>query len=419
VPAAPSARGTGSPGLPHDTIRRQLALLPLYLTAAFLAAQLVTLLAHPGPRDAAGYVKGHDFAHFYTLGTVARSGAPSHLYDVRALTETMWRVVPAARPDAFVPVYGPQVALAFAPLAALPYASAVWTWLAIVVACYVAASAIVVARVPGLATRRTILWILLLGSPALNVLLVAGQTSAVALLAVACAWWAIDRNRPVLAGACLGVLAYKPSVAAGALATLALAREWRMVGGMLGVAAAQVAVGAAWAGSPVIGQYIAALGPAVLRAGMDVSQPQHLHSLAGFWRLLLGEGRPATLLYAASALGVCLVAARAWRRSRRPGERIALVAVATVLAAPHLYVYDLVLLVPALAVLWEQGERAAGSRSVLYRTAAWVGWLAPLTGPLALATRVQWATPVIVVALILLSGAARADIRDRPETTTP
>jgi hypothetical protein len=405
--------------LPHATIARHLALLPLYVAAAFLAAQLAGLLATPGPRDAAGHVKGHDFAHFYALGSVARHGTPTDLYDIRALTETMWRVVPASSPDAFVPVYGPQVALAFVPLAALPYASALWAWLAIGVACYVAACALAVARVPGLRARRATLWILLLGSPALNVLLVAGQTSAVALVAVACSWWALDRGRPVLAGACLGVLAYKPSLAAGVLAVVVFAREWRIVGGMLAVAVAQVGAGAAWAGMAVIERHAGTLASSIAAGGMDASQPQHLHSLAGFWRLLLGAGWPASALYAVSALAVVALAARAWRRAGSPGARIAVLSAATVLAAPHLYVYDLVVLVPALVVLWDLAERQAPPLRTWGRAAAWLAWLAPLSGPLALATRVQWATPVLVVALVLLARMGSADSQDRPETAAP
>jgi hypothetical protein len=169
----------------------------------------------------------------------------------------------------------------------------------------------------------------------------------------------------------------------------------------------------------VLGQYVDALSLVVLCGGMEVSQPQHQHSLAGFWRLLLGEGWPSTLLYAATALAACVVAARAWRGSRRSGERIALAAVTMVLAAPHLYVYDLVLLVPALAVLWERAERCTGRSRLLGRTVAWLGWFAPLTGPLALATRIQWATPVVVGALLLLIRAGRADSEDRSETIAP
>ena len=127
--------------LPHGAIRRALSLLPVLLTGAILLWQAFALLAPAGPRDAHGIVKGHDFVHFYTLGVVARSGQLATLYENRTLNETMWRVVPEARPGVFLPLYGPQVAAAFAPLAALPYERAVHVWLVVSLLLYGAAAA--------------------------------------------------------------------------------------------------------------------------------------------------------------------------------------------------------------------------------------------------------------------------------------
>jgi hypothetical protein len=186
------------------------------------------------------------------------------------------------------------------------------------------------------------------------------------------------------------------------------------------VAVLQIGIAAAWAGLSVMRLYAGALAGPVLAAGMAASQPQHLHSLAGFWRLLLGAGWPGTALYAATAGVAVLIAARAWRQGGEAGQRIALLALATVLAAPHLYVYDLVLAVPALVVLWERGEREAPPFRTWARTVAWLGWLTPLAGPLALATRIQWATPVLVTALLLLSRSRTADNEeDNPSAVRP
>src|SRR5215813_2257565 len=75
-----------------------------------------------GLRDRAGLVKGTDFLHFYTLGTLALDGRGDLLYDMKAQTAIIGQRVPAAAGTVFVPLYGPQVSLLFAPLAALPYA---------------------------------------------------------------------------------------------------------------------------------------------------------------------------------------------------------------------------------------------------------------------------------------------------------
>jgi hypothetical protein len=381
----------------------------LYLTGILLTAQLIVLLSPPGPRDAEGLVKGHDFSHFYTLGTIARAGVPWQLYDGRVLTETMWSVVPETRPDAFQPVYGPQVALAFAPLSALSYTRAVGLWLTISGCLYLAASAMTVRTVRGSGLPVMTLAVLLLASPAFNVLLVSGQTSAVALLAIVVAWRALVKGRPLVAGIALGVLAYKPSLLAGVVAVLTVAGEWRILAGIGATASAQLLVAAAWAGPETMMRYAeAVMGPA-RTAGMVVSQPQHLHSLAGFFRLLLGAGVTATIFYAVCALAVVILSAGTWRRLSDPHARIAVLVLATVLAAPHLYVYDLVILAPALAVIWARAESADGRVRTAGRAIAWLAWFMPLAGPIALVSGIQPSTPLLAAALAWLARSRRPE----------
>ena len=143
--------------LPHRAIRRGLALLPVLLTGTLLLWQTALLMAPPGRRDAQGLVKGHDFAHFYTLGAIARTGPLSALYDTRALSETMWRLLPETRPGVFLPLYGPQVAMACAPLAALDYEHAVQVWLTTTVSLYAAAAVGIVLLLPTSPVPRSVL----------------------------------------------------------------------------------------------------------------------------------------------------------------------------------------------------------------------------------------------------------------------
>ena len=88
-------------------------------------------MSAPGLLDRNGLVKGTDFLHFYTLGTLASQGRGDLLYDMRAQAELTRRLVPQAPDSVYVPLYGPQVSLLFEPFARLPYGWALAAWLAL------------------------------------------------------------------------------------------------------------------------------------------------------------------------------------------------------------------------------------------------------------------------------------------------
>ena len=84
----------------------------------------------PGLLDRNGLVKGTDFLHFYTLGNLALRGRGDLLYNMRAQSELAREWVAQEPNSLYVPLYGPQVSLFFAPFARLPYAWALAAWLA-------------------------------------------------------------------------------------------------------------------------------------------------------------------------------------------------------------------------------------------------------------------------------------------------
>src|SRR5262249_39646754 len=91
----------------------------------------------PGLIDRAGRFKGSDYVQFYVMGSLVRDGRTGALYDARAhLDEGRRRIAPDLGLYAAHPNYGPQVALAFAPLAALPYAWSLTVFLALSLAAY-------------------------------------------------------------------------------------------------------------------------------------------------------------------------------------------------------------------------------------------------------------------------------------------
>ena len=116
------------------------------------------------------------------------------------------------------------------------------------------------------------------------------------------------------------------------------------------------------------------------------------------------------VLWIVSAGLVLEYARRAWRLAPGDGSvQIALLCPVAVLLAPHLYVYDLVLLAPALVTLWTWSERRAGLPGL--RTFQWLVGLAavaPLSDAVAAATSVQLSTCVLTALVLQFAGVLSA-----------
>src|SRR5208337_1162446 len=96
-------------------------------------------LASPGLRDRNGNLKGTDFLHLYTLGSLAMAHRGSDLYDMNAQAVLAAQRVPETAGVRYLPLYPPQVSLFFAPLAHLSYGWALIIWWACSAIIYAAA----------------------------------------------------------------------------------------------------------------------------------------------------------------------------------------------------------------------------------------------------------------------------------------
>src|SRR3979411_877546 len=116
--------------------------LASWLTAKRLRAQGLVLalcswsiyvwdISGPGLRDRYGLLKGTDFLHLYTLGSLALSHRGFDLYDMQFQAALVQQRVPGGAAIVYLPVYPPQVSIFFAPLARLSYDWALFMWLAV------------------------------------------------------------------------------------------------------------------------------------------------------------------------------------------------------------------------------------------------------------------------------------------------
>src|SRR6266849_420533 len=218
-------------------------------------------MSTPGLLDRNALVKGTDFLHFYTLGTLALQGRGDLLYDMRAQAQLARRLVPLAPDTVYVPLYGPQISILFEPFARLPYGWALAAWLAINVLIFAICCYAVWKTCPHLQESRWIVLILILAIafPGFFHLLAWGQTSGLALLCFTLAYLALRRDHALLAGIAIGSLIFKPQLGLAAAGVFVLAREWKVVAGAVPAATVQLAAARMHYGTDVMRSYLHAL----------------------------------------------------------------------------------------------------------------------------------------------------------------
>jgi hypothetical protein len=357
-------------------------------------------LSTPGNLDRAGQIKGTDFIHFYVLGSVALHGPEPALYDAAALARRAAVLVPESTRVYYLPIYGPQVALLFAPFAALPYLSALCAWLLITGTVYAVCCACVWHTCTSLRAERRLVFVVAAANPAFFNLMAHGQNSAIALASITTAFFALRHRWSFFAGLAIGMLVYKPQLGIVLGSVFVLSREWRVIAGALVGAAAQLGVARLWFGPDVMREYWNALaGIGAIQPLLDV-KPYQMHSLFSFWNALFPSTSIAAVLYLLCAAVVLIASWRVWIARESLSLRYAFLLLATALVSPHLNVYDLVILAPALLLVadWAVGHpshpAAKRVQQLLY-----FSYALPLAGIAARFTHVQ-------LSVVAMSGLA-------------
>jgi len=385
--------------------------------AVFYAINLST----PGLRDRSGQLKGTDFIHFYVLGSLALNGQATALYDYKAQAAHAAALVPESSGVYYLPIYGPQMSLLFAPLARLPYAWALLVWSLITTSIYVLCCAAFWRTCAALRCDRSIVVILAAGSPAFFNLVAHGQNSAIALACFTAAFFALRHEKRFLAGLVIGTLIYKPPLGFAVACVFVCTFEWRIVGGAIVGAVAQL--GAAW------GYYGRDVMVAYWHSVLDVREisplldikPYQMHSLLSFWKSLVPWPDLAVGLYIASAAVMIVVTCLVWRARAPLSLRYAVLLLATVLVSPHLNVYDLVVVSPGLLMIGNWAlEYPDHPLSTLTQRLLYCAYALPLFGVLTQFTHLQLSVVAMSGLSVIAAAAAlrQGDERRQPLTTS-
>jgi hypothetical protein len=368
VSALPESNARGEGFLPRLLERRRVR----FVCVAFIATSLGLLAISFATADqgdtAFGSSLGADYAGFYSAAMILGT-TPERLYDFQRQDEVQQALHPKAR-GRLPYLYPPFVALAFRPLALLPYDWSFAVWLVISGSLYLAGLVLALRSLPGLASadRSLVLLLALSFEPFLMECWMGGQSSAFGFFCLALVCCCLHARRPIVAGMALGLCLYKPTLLVLLLPLLLLSRQWRILVcvGMTALGLAGLSLAAV--GWPVSRNYVQLLlGVARTTTGSEgaIIPSWKYVDLNSFLRLLLGTSPVNQVLLLLIVAGPLAFLAAAWWRSVRYGEdqrRVVWAATITWTLLANLYVgvYDSVLVVLSVLltaeVLYQRGQ---------------------------------------------------------------
>jgi hypothetical protein len=368
-------------------------------------------IATPGLLDRAGNLKGTDFLHFYTLGSLALAHRGADLYNLETQSQLSAQRIPAAAGIHYLPLYPPQVSIFFAPLARLPYPCALILWLTLSSLIYGLCCYAIWHACPNLRSRKLNVLILALAFPAFWHLIAWGQTSALALACFTLTFLALRAQREFLAGVALGCLIFKPQLALAAAIVFLVTLHWKIIVGALISSTAELAAAWLYYGPAPLRQWIQVLRNLPAMLPLLEPRPYQTHSLRTFWTMLIPWPSISLALYLITASLVSALTIACWRSRIPLSLRYSALLLATVLLAPHLTVYDLVILAPAFLLLSDwivtQPDNPATPHLKLL---LYLAFALPLLGPLARWTHLQLSVPVMAAILYGIWNLGRKSI---------
>ena len=357
-----------------------------FFTPYWVAINIVYSLWQPD------VLETRDFNAFYAASMLTLNGDAADVYD-RAANLAMQEQVVGGGEVTFLPWFYPPVMLLFvAPLAFAPLYVAFGLW----VVAPLTALALVVRRYTGhvLASAAFVLF------PGTVQSALTGQNGVLSALIVAGGFVNLERN-PVMGGAILGLLSYKPHIAATVYAALFFGRYWRALGAALLVSVMLALISLVTFGPEAWIGFLRETDTA--RVFLEEGKLRY-SLMATVFGAARNAGISVPIAYALQGVVACAalcVLVVVWRRHDIPLEqRVAVLVTIVPLMTPYAFSYDLVMMGFALVWLgwmaWETGFRR-GEPLVL--ALAWVtapvGWLiGDWTNVLV--------TPLVVIALLVV-----------------
>jgi alpha-1,2-mannosyltransferase len=385
-------------------LRAQAAVLALVLWGAVAVDYSL-----PGLFDRAGNIKFQDFLQFPIAARLIATGNADQLYDDEVLARGI-RAISGRDTRVYLQYfYGPQVALPFIPLGALPFLIQAGIWVALSLLIYFGCVYLIWKRCAALRSYRALVALCALAYPPLFHFFVRGQLSAIVLVCFTGAYLAFAAQRDFLAGVALGVLAFKPQFLVAIPLILLFAQAWKVLSGIMISAAAQLTLTWLYFGRAIMLAYFTRLLHSASHPGSTelIFSPIQMHSLHSFWEILIPWRPGVWVLYLLSSFAVIGIAAAIWKSSVPVAFRFSALMFAAVLVNPHIYIYDLLMLAPTFLLLtdWSLHNSSHPAKPPL-DVLLYIAFLLPLFGPLARWTHLQFSVVIFVAILWILHRIA-------------
>ncbi|WP_321821620.1 MULTISPECIES: glycosyltransferase family 87 protein [unclassified Burkholderia] len=347
------------------TLRRVVVYSVLMLVLDALFVTIWTTVVRHGS-GSIGARPGADFSVFWSASYVMLHGSPAQAYDFSTFSRLTTGLFTHLRRDVFAPwLYPPTYLLLVTPLALLPFALGypLFVTIGVVVLGLVAWRVSRLGTIPGASRVGPLA---LAAAPCVFVTATLGQN---AFLTASCAALAVHwaERRPIWAGLCIGLLSVKPQMALLFPFVLVAVRAWRTIAWAALATGTFVALSVLICGTESLRLFVASTGLArsiVLEHGvvfwLASPTPFAAFRLAG---VPLGAAYAAQACIAAIAIAAACIA---WTQSRDTRVRAAVLAVATLVANPYVWHYELAWLAIAIACMlsigwrdgWLRGEQA-------------------------------------------------------------
>jgi alpha-1,2-mannosyltransferase len=373
----------------------------------------------PGLMDRAGNIKFQDFLQFYISARLIAQGRSNELFDQKIASNELHAIVQQPTRVRLPTVYGPQLGLLFLPLARFPFLVAASIWAAISVLLYFLCvnwlwkSCLHLRRYPGTVAMLAVCF------PPFFHFFVRGQISVLVLACFSAAFFAFRSGKNWLAGAALGLLAFKPQFLVAIPLVFLFSFAWKPLAGLVISVFAQLTLAAIYFGAAVMRAYFYTLWHIsrwISTAEPGVAQAQ-MHSLRSFWDLLAPWPTVALVLYVLSSVVVLAIAAASWRSHGALALRFSALVFAAVLINPHLFVYDLLALAPPLLLLADWAIEHADHYLYLpdlclpaqISVLVYLAFVLPLLGPLTVWTHFQLSVLIFVAIQAVVLAILRSE----------
>jgi hypothetical protein len=408
--------------------RERIRLVAVALLIASAAGFLFLIVTAHGAVDRQGRPLGTDFSNVYAAGTYVLDGHAELAFDpVQQFARE--RAIFGDDTQFYGWHYPPYFLFIAAALAKMPYGLALTVWQALTLALYLLVIGAIVSplrrreeaeraaappaagfRSGTLFSLRNSEWLLLaLAFPAVLINIGHGQNGFLTAALLGGALVALD-CRPLLAGILLGLLVYKPQYGLMLPIVLAVSGRWRcFAAAAVTVVVVTIATTltfgvAVWHAFAVFSEFTRTV---VFEQGnTGWYKIQSVFAWARMW------GAPIPLAYAVQGVALAAIGgalAWLWRSAAAYPLKAAALCLATILATPYSFDYDMMVLAPALAFLAVDGM--ARGFAPWEKTALAALWLTPVVArSVAQVSLIPLGVPAMLAVFILILRRAGSDL---------